>query len=134
MFCEEDQDERPKGEDDVHQGELQGGREEVNQGDCRDPNNPGGDEHGNGSLKIGFSAEGVPTGGKGALLFGKEVPEDGLGQGQEGAPDELVDESLFDNGGRVGAIAKDMSLETIKEIDFPPLNGPRKGEEHDLFA
>lgn len=111
---------------------MQGGREEINQGNCRDPNDPSRDEQGDRALEERLSPESDAKGGERPLFFGIEIAEDGLRETEEWAPDKLVDESFFGDGGGIRAVPKEVGLGAVEKVDFPALNGPSEGENRDL--
>ena len=100
-------------------------REEINQGSCRDPNDPSRDEQGSRVGGTTFAGERCEERRK--PFFGIEIAEDGLRETEEWAPDKLVDE-FFGDGGRIRAVAKKWAW-VRREGRFPSLEWPKRGRE-----
>ena len=126
---DEHEHERPEAEDDVFDGELEGGGEHVDEGDDGDPNGPVGDVDGQGSMEEGGLAELEADGGEVVAGVFPEKDQDAGGGVPEGDVEELVGED-FEGDGAEGVVGADeIGFEAVEGVDFETFEAPEDQEE-----
>ena len=129
ILREEDENQTPDREDDVHQGELKWKGEEVDEGHGRNPHHPVRQQEGNESLQEALSLQGLLEAACGMVVLAEEIEEEHLRGGQQGAPEELIDEGFENDGRRFEVASKHGRLEFVELVHLPTMDGPKEKEE-----
>jgi hypothetical protein len=83
-----------------------------------------------GSVEV--EGEDSAEGGEAVMVVFELVTGDGVGGGEEGIIEELIDEDLFYDREEIGVGAEDEGLEAVKGVDDHAIEAPEDEEEEEL--